>query len=171
MVKMKKIIEAKKTCEALPEQYQGRLDTGEFFYIRMRFGKAEMRIGNQEQLEKWELPTVALIDTNEEFLVVFDDNLLNELLNEAWVEDGVGLKALKPPSPEEIMAYLSEQAVIAENSPEDAPPLVITFDEDVRRGKLVLSGETKELTLEDLKNLQNVGNKESAFYGKGTEES
>lgn len=43
---MKRVKTIIKTCGACPEQYEGRLDTGEEFYVRCRWGFGRLDIDN-----------------------------------------------------------------------------------------------------------------------------
>jgi len=41
---MKKVTEIQRTCFACPEQYEGKLDSGEEFYVRCRWGYGRLDI-------------------------------------------------------------------------------------------------------------------------------
>lgn len=40
------VAEYRQTCAACPEQYEGRLTDGRWFYFRVRWGKARLAIGD-----------------------------------------------------------------------------------------------------------------------------
>lgn len=44
---MKKVTEIFRTSIAYPEQYEGKLNTGEEFYVRCRFGSGRLDVNNK----------------------------------------------------------------------------------------------------------------------------
>ena len=66
----------KQTCGACPEQYEGKLDTGEDFYVRCRWGHGRLDVNDV---------TVAEIDYENEYQGMFNDGDLVKLFAKAGI--------------------------------------------------------------------------------------
>lgn len=56
-----RVVSLEQTCDACPSQWQGRTDTGEFVYIRYRWGNLECGIADTERDAVLERETIATL--------------------------------------------------------------------------------------------------------------
>lgn len=82
---MKQIEFIEQTCIACPEQYEGRLDTGEWFYVRCRGGFQGIFVGTKKQVDKCDFDdyTATTLFPNDPYKGRFENNELQELFNKA----------------------------------------------------------------------------------------
>lgn len=161
---MKKIVELRKTASAFPEQYEGRLDTGEYVYMRVRFGKAEIRVGDQEQWDSWTLTTVAeTFDHDNQLKGEFGPGDMAHLLRKAELSCDLDVDSMKEPdvdfslfkTAEDLIANLPSVIVKDEAGQEYR---FVTNDKDILKGRLdpkISENNVLELTPELLENLKN----------------
>lgn len=75
---MKEVIELVQTCYMCPEQYEGKLDTGEKVYVRYRWGHGRLDIDDN---------TISEINTPADpFKGYFDEGELEKLFNQANIK-------------------------------------------------------------------------------------
>lgn len=74
----KTVVSIEKTCIACPEVFKGKLDTGEDFMIRIRWGGARVEINDEVVHHK--------SYDNDAFKGMFENNDLQELLSEIDID-------------------------------------------------------------------------------------
>lgn len=131
-----------KTSPGMPEQYEGNLDSGERFYVRIRFGRAEIRVGTQEQWDKWELPVAcSVVYLNEGYKGNFGEGELQKLFDKA--EISVDLSKIVDDFEIRIKNIMNRLEQIhaknlesEEEEYEEQQVVLLTYDEDLLRGKV-----------------------------------
>lgn len=142
---MKKIVELKKTSPACPEQYEGKLETGEYVYLRCRSGLAEIRVGNQQQWDDWTLTTIASLQDEDTYLGGFGPGVLAELFRMASMTCEVNIDKLEMPHPgtaEKFMENLLDLSRKYRGEPKEDESVMLTYDMDILRGKIVIPADT-----------------------------
>lgn len=164
---MKTIISITMTCDAMPEQYEGRLDTGEYFYIRFRYGEGCIRVGNEEQWKLWTLPEVAAVEFPDKLLGVFPKDpewWLLDLLEIAEISPGtIDLNSI-PISPAWTEKDMQEKVREIKSRPsyKEGDLIIVTKDEDMMRGLIPPPTEEGAALKEALHHMAICGSQQAA---------
>lgn len=152
---MKRVKYIIKTSPACPEQYEGKLETGELFYARCRFGEAELRIGNQQQWDNWELPTKETISYRDEPLRgAFQKGDLEKLFVFAGILLDIPIDENIADRDRRARAMMQKLQQKLQQTPASSDGVTfLTLDEDILHGKL--SHEKLKLLIDEAKAIRN----------------
>ena len=75
---MKKVTEIEETFPGAPHIYEGRLDSGESFYARFRFGNATLEVPSGNH--------IGIVYTNKGWENKFPDGILSELFTQCHID-------------------------------------------------------------------------------------